>query len=112
MGSSVFSQIISSYPLADSFEFLMGLQIPNSATFSISQLTISMIHVYFSIFYAHCFLEATLLAALLQSYIFFSYSFRDSALVKINITKYSNLSAKGYGIIIREKIYGSRVLNS
>jgi len=98
--------------LAGSFEFLMGQQIPKSATFSISQLTIPMIHVYFSVFLCSLFLDATLLAALLQSYIFFSYSFRDSALVKINITKYSNLSAKGYGIIIREKIYGSRVLNS
>merc|ERR1712062_219484 len=101
----VFSRIISSYPLADSFEFLMGQQIPKSATFSISQLTIPMI-------LCSLFLDATLLAALLQSYIFFSHSFRDSALVKINITKYSNPPAKGYGIIIREKIYGSRVFNS
>jgi len=90
----------------------MGQQIPKSATFSISQLTTTMNHVYFSIFLCPLFLDATLLAALPHSYIFFSYSFRDIALVKINITKYSNLPAKGYGIIIREKIYGSRVFNS
>ena len=76
------------------------------------QLTTTMIHVYFSILLCPLFLDATLIAALLQSYIFFSYSFRDSALVKINITKYSNLPAKGYGIIIWEKIYGSCVFNS
>jgi len=89
----------------------MGQQIPKSATFSISQLTTTMIHVYFSILLCPLFLDATLSTALPQSYIFFRYSFRDSALVKINI-KYSNLPAKGYGIIIREKIYGSRVFNS